>query len=158
SPVRDTLGPAVITATRVAVTTVAPTATSTVLRGDDLRAEGITRVVDALRLVPGAVVVGSGPVGSPTSLFMRGGNSDYLRGLVDRVPINDSGGFIDFANLSTANIDRIEVVRGPASVLYGSEAVTGVIQLFTRDGTGPGGLRVMAGGGSFGTQRAEVAM
>jgi vitamin B12 transporter len=159
SPARDTLQglqAAVITATRVAVVTVAPTTTTTVLRGDELRAQGITRVADALRLVPGATVLGSGPVGSQTSLFLRGGNSNYVRVIVDGVPVNDAGGSIDLANFTTGNIERIEIVRGPASVLYGSEAVTGVIQLFTRDGRGPASLRALVGGGEHGAERAEL--
>lgn len=155
---RDTLVPAVITATRVAVTTAAPTASTTVLLGADLRAQGITRVVDALRLVPGATIVGSGAVGAQTSLFLRGGNSNYVRVLVDGVPVNDAGGFVDLANFSTENISRIEVVRGPASVLYGSDAVTGVIQLFTADGPGPTGLRASVGGGSHDALRADLSL
>lgn len=155
---RDTLATAVVTATRLAVATIAPTSTTTVLRGDDLRAQGITRVADALRLVPGTTIVSSGSLGSQTSLFMRGGNSSYVRVLVDGVPVNDAGGFIDLANFTTDNIDRIEVVRGPASVLYGSEAVTGVIQLFTRSGAGPASWRALAGGGTHGTRRSEVGL
>ncbi|MBI1808865.1 MAG: TonB-dependent receptor, partial [Gemmatimonadetes bacterium] len=143
----DTLGAVVVTATREPVASAVPTATTTVLRGDDLRAAGITRVADALRLVPGASVVGSGSVGSQTSLFLRGGNSDYVRVLIDGVPVNDAGGGFDFSTLTTANIDRIEVLRGPASVLYGSDAVTGVIQLFTRQGAGPLHWSALAGGG-----------
>lgn len=154
---RDTLSPAVITATRVAVTTAAPVATTTVLTGDSVRAQGITRVADALALVPGAMVVGSGAIGAQTSIFLRGGNSNYVRVLVDGVPVNDAGGFIDLANFSMENVSRIEVVRGPASVLYGSDAVTGVIQLFTNDGSGPGGLRAAVGGGSHEDGRASVS-
>jgi vitamin B12 transporter len=155
---RDTLSRVVVTATRVPVATIAPTATVTVLNGDDLRAQGITRVADALRLVPGAVVMESGPTGSQTSLFLRGGNSNYVRVMVDGVAINDAGGAFDFATLTTDNIDRIEVVRGPASVLYGADAVTGVIQIFTRDGHGPASIHAMAGGGSHGAVRAELGM
>lgn len=155
---KDTLASVVITATRVPVSTVAPTSTATVLRGDDLRAQGISRVVDALVLVPGAAIVQSGAVGSQSSLFMRGGNSNYVRVLVDGVPLNDAGGFLDFSALTTANIDRIEIVRGPTSVLYGSDAVTGVIQLFTKQGTGPTTLRAELGGGSYGTVRGELGV
>jgi vitamin B12 transporter len=153
---RDTLAAAVITATRVPVSTVAPTATTTVLRGSELRAQGLTRVADALRLVPGADVVASGAVGSQTSLFLRGGNSNYVRVLVDGVPVNDAGGSIDLANLALDNVDRIEVVRGPASVLYGSDAVTGVVQIFTDDGTGPTALRAAIAGGTRGSLRASA--
>lgn len=153
---RDTLTPAVITATRVDVATVAPTATTTVLRGDALRAQGITRVQDALRLVPGATLVASGPTGSQVSLFLRGGNSNYVRVLIDGVVVNDAGGIVDLANITTDNLDRIEVVRGPASVLYGSEAVTGVIQLFTRDGSGAFATRALVGDGTQGSVRGEL--
>ena len=154
----DTLPAVVVTATRVPVSTVAPTATATVLRGDDLRAQGITRIVDALQLVPGVAMVQSGPVGSQSSLFLRGGNSNYVRVLVDGVPLNEAGGSLDFSAVTTANIDRIEIVRGPTSVLYGSDAVTGVIQLFTKQGTGPTALRAELGGGSFGTVRGQLGL
>ena len=63
---------------------------------------------------------------------MRGGQSNYAQLLVDGVPVNDPGGAFDLANLTTDNIDRIEMVRGPASVLYGADAMSGVIQIFTR--------------------------
>ena len=154
---RDSLAPVVVTATLVPIATAAPTATVTVLTGDDLRAQGISRVLDALRLVPGAEVVASGSFGSQTSLFLRGGNSNYVRVLVDGVSVNDAGGAFDFSTLTVDNIDRIEVVRGPASVLYGSDAVTGVIQLFTRDGRGPVRTRALVGGGSYGSARAELS-
>jgi vitamin B12 transporter len=155
---KDSLSTVIVTATRVPVSTVAPTASATVLRGDDLRAQGITRVVDALQLVPGAAMVQSGPIGSQSSLFLRGGNSNYVRVLVDGVPLNDAGGSLDFSAITTANIDRIEIVRGPTSVLYGSDAVTGVIQLFTKQGTGPAALRAEIGGGSFGTVRGQLGL
>lgn len=155
---RDTLATVFVTATRVAIATAAPTSAVTVLRGDALRAQGITRVLDALRLVPGASVVASGPVGSLTSLFLRGGNSDYVRVLVDGVAVNDAGGAFDFASLSTDNIDRIEIVRGPTSVLYGSDAVTGVVQIFTNDGRGPLRAHALAGGGSHGSFRGEFGL
>jgi vitamin B12 transporter len=153
---RDSLAAVVVTATRVPIATAAPLSTSTILKGDDLRAQGITRVEDALRLVVGAQVVSSGPVGSQTSLFLRGGNSNYVRVLVDGVPLNEAGGAFDWASLTTDNIDRIEVVQGPASVLYGSDAVTGVVQIFTRDGHGPLSMRAFAGAGSYGGRRDEL--
>ena len=155
-PPKDSLAAVVVTASLVPIATAAPIAMSTVLKGDDLRAQGITRVEDALRLVPGAQVVSSGPIGSQTSLFLRGGNSNYVRVLVDGVPVNDAGGAFDWASLTVDNIDRIEVVQGPASVLYGSDAVTGVVQIFTRDGNGPMATRAYIGTGSYGTRRGEL--
>jgi vitamin B12 transporter len=155
-PPKDSLAAVVVTATLVPIATAAPLATSTILKGDDLRAQGISRVEDALRLVPGAQVVSSGPIGSQTSLFLRGGNSNYVRVLIDGVPVNDAGGAFDWASLTVDNIDRIEVVQGPASVLYGSDAVTGVVQIFTRDGNGPLSTHAYVGGGSFGGRRGEL--
>src|ERR1700730_16869757 len=107
----------------------------TVLLGDDLRARGVTRVSDALREVPGAMVVQNGSYGAVTSLFLRGGEIRYTKVLIDAVPVNSSAGFFDFSHLTTDNIDRIEIVRGPASVLYGADAVSGIVQIFTRRGT-----------------------
>jgi vitamin B12 transporter len=156
TPPRDSLAAMVVTATRVPIATAAPIAMSTVLKGDDLRAQGITRVEDALRLVPGAQVVSSGAVGSLTSLFLRGGNSNYVRVLVDGVPVNEAGGAFDWASLTVDNVDRIEVVQGPASVLYGSDAVSGVVQIFTRDGKGPLSTHAYAGVGSAGGRRDEL--
>jgi len=108
----------------------------TVLLGEDLRARGVTRVSDALREVPGAMLVQSGSYGAVTSLFLRGGESRYTKVLIDGVPVNSSGGFFDFSHLTTDNIDRIEIVRGPASVLYGADAVSGIVQILTRRGSG----------------------
>lgn len=155
-PPKDSLAAVVVTASRVPIATAAPIAMSTVLSGDDLRAQGITRVEDALRLVPGAQVVAGGADGSQTSLFLRGGNSNYVRVLVDGVPVNEAGGAFDWASLTVSNIDRIEVVQGPASVLYGSDAVTGVVQIFTRNGSGPLATSAYAGVGSRGARRDEL--
>ncbi|MGH7655050.1 MAG: TonB-dependent receptor plug domain-containing protein [Gemmatimonadaceae bacterium] len=155
-PPKDSLAAVVVTASRVPIATAAPIAMSTVLTGNDLRAQGITRVEDALRLVPGAQVVASGPEGSQTSLFLRGGNSNYVRVLVDGVPVNEAGGAFDWASLTVSNIDRIEVVQGPASVLYGSDAVTGVVQIFTKNGSGPLATNAYVGVGSRGARRDEL--
>lgn len=121
----------------------------TVLFGEDLRARGVTRVSDALREVPGAMLVPSGSYGAVTSLFLRGGESRYTKVLIDGVPVNSSGGFFDFSHLTTDNIDRIEVVRGPASVLYGADAVTGIVQVFTRKGSGEARASLGARGGTY---------
>jgi len=130
------LKPVVVTATRASVPSALVPAATTVLRGADLEARGVRTVAQALQLVPGAHIVETGSYGGQTSLFMRGGENDYVKVLVDGVPLNQPGGGLDLAHLTTDNVDRIEVVRGPASVLYGSDAVTGVIQIFTRAGMG----------------------
>jgi vitamin B12 transporter len=158
NPAADTtaLGPVVVTATRLPV--AAATATTTVISGADLRARGVARVADALREVPGAAVVQSGSYGGTTSLFLRGGESKYAKVLIDGVPANLPGGAYDLAFLTTDNIDRIEIVRGPASVLYGSDAVTGVIQIFTRDGNGPVRPQASLRGGSYGTLEGDIGV
>src|SRR5262245_21342163 len=130
----DPLPPVVVTATRVTTPLNALSAAVTILRGDYLRARGIATVADALRDAADAVVVQTGSPGGVTSLFLRGGESDYVKVLLDGVPLNQPGGSIDLANLTTDNVDRIEIVRGPVSVLYGSDAMTGVVQIFTKRG------------------------
>src|SRR3989442_877416 len=127
--------PVLATATRVPTPGAAVTAAVAVVSGRELQLRGIRTVAEALRTVPGAAVVETGSYGGQTSLFLRGGESDYVKVLVDGVPQNQPGGAFDFADLTTDNVDRIEIVRGPASVLYGSDAVTGVIQIFTRTGS-----------------------
>lgn len=161
SPVNDTayhVAPVVVTAEREPLPAAAVSGSVTVLRGDEMRARGLRDVADALREVPGAAVVTTGSWGGQTSLFLRGGQSDYVKVLVDGVPMNQPGGAFDFGALTLDNVDRIEVVRGPASVLYGSDAVTGVIQIFTRRGAGRLGLDAAVRGGTFGTRRAEASL
>jgi len=148
----------VVTAYRMATPRSAVVSDLTVLDSAEIRRSGTTHVLDLLRRVPGAAVVQTGSWGAPASLFLRGGESNYVKVLVDGVPVNDAGGDFDFSTLTTDGIERIEVLRGPASVLYGSDAMTGVIQIFTRRGDGP--PRVSAGvrGGSFGSLDASVRM
>jgi vitamin B12 transporter len=146
------LPPVVVTATLVPMRVDDVSATVTVLSGAALRARGIMTVADALRTLPGAAVVTTGSFGGQTSLFLRGGESDYVKVLVDGVPQNQPGGFYDFSNLGIVDVDRIEIVRGPASVLYGSDAVVGVIQIFTRTGHGALSGQLSAGGGTYGTR------
>jgi len=129
------LGTVVVSASKVPRPASTLTQAVTVLSGEDLRARGVTRVSDALREVPGAMLVQNGSFGSVTSLFLRGGESRYTKVLIDGVPVNASGGFFDFSHLTTDNVERIEIVRGPASVLYGADAVSGIVQIFTRKGS-----------------------
>lgn len=146
----------VVTATRYPVSPDSLGVSVTVLRGDDLRAQGLRSVGDALRQVPGAQVVQGGGFGAQTALFLRGGESDYVKVLVDGVPVNQPGGAYDFANLTTDNVERIEIVRGPGSVLYGSDAIAGVIQIVTRDGNGAPTAGAATEGGSYGSFRWEA--
>jgi vitamin B12 transporter len=90
---------------------------------------------DLLQTVPGAVVNRSGGLGSVTSLFIRGGESDYTKLLVDGIPINEPGGTFDFSSFAADGVSRVEIVRGPQSALFGSDAMTGVVQIFTKRGS-----------------------
>ena len=150
---RDTtrLAELVVTPTRLPTPPDAVVASVTVITGDDLRARGVRFVQDALREVPGAAVVQVGSFGGVSSLFLRGGESDYVKVLIDGVPANQSGGAFNWANLTTDNVDRIEILRGPGSVIYGSDAVSGVVQIFTRRGEGGFSVEGGAEAGTFGT-------
>jgi vitamin B12 transporter len=143
------LGTVVVSATKVPRPAATLSQAVTVLLGDDLRARGVTRVTDALREVPGASMVQTGSFGGVTSLFLRGGESRYTKVLIDGVPVNAPGGSFDFSHLTTDNIDRIEIVRGPASVLYGADAVTGIVQIFTRQGSEQGRASLGVRGGTY---------
>lgn len=157
-PVADTtrLPELVVTATRTPWTRDAIPASTTVLDGDELRSRGVRLVSDALREVPGFMLVQAGSYGAVTSAFLRGGESDFVKVLVDGIPLNAPGGSLNLADLSLDNIDRIEVVRGAGSVLYGADAMSGVVQLFTRQGGGRAHGTVRAGGGTFGNRDGAV--
>lgn len=148
----------VITANRWADPEWTVAAHATVIDGTELEQAGIEFVADALRRVPGLIVVRGGSFGAVTSVFLRGAESDHLQILVDGVTVNEPGGAFDFSALTTDNIERIEIIRGPASALYGSNAVGGVIQIFTRRGAGTptGELSVQAG--SYGTRRWQAGV
>jgi vitamin B12 transporter len=150
------LGTVVVTASKTPAPAGTLTQAVTVITGEDLRARGVMRVSDALREVPGASMVQTGSFGSVATLFLRGGESRYTKVLIDGVPVNSSGGFFDFSHLTTDNIERIEVVRGPSSVLHGADAVTGTVQIFTKRGAGAPGLSLMARGGTHRTLDASA--
>jgi len=145
------LEPIVVTATPVPVPEGALGSHVSLLYGAELRTQGVTQVTDALRSVSGLTLVQTGSFGSRSSVFLRGGESDHVLVLLDGVPLNNPGGEIDLSGLTTDIVERIEIVRGPVSGLYGSDAVAGVIQIITRTGedglSGSGTLR----GGSFGS-------
>lgn len=123
----------------------------------DFDIKQIERVSDALREVPGLSVVQTGVAGQLTSVFTRGLRSEHTQVLLDGVPINQGlQGAFNFADLTTDNIDRIEVVRGPQSTLYGPRALAGVIQIFTKQGEGTPGVTFAAEGGSYDTFRESL--
>ena len=109
----------------------------TVLTQEEIAQRQTTDVFEQLREVPGMTFVPSGGRGGATSLFTRGGESDHNLILIDGVKVNQAGGAFNFNDLTTLGVGRIEVVRGPQSALYGSDAMSSVIQLLTLRGQGP---------------------
>ncbi|MGH9862778.1 MAG: TonB-dependent receptor plug domain-containing protein, partial [Candidatus Acidiferrales bacterium] len=131
APVREEV---VVTATRTEAPTSQLGASTTVLTGEELDTLKTLPLSDALRGVAGTAVVRSGGMGTSTSFFVRGGESDYNKVYLDGVILNEPGGFFDFTNLMAENLERVEVVRGPQSALFGSDAMASVIQIVTRRG------------------------
>ncbi len=117
----------------------------------------LQNVTDALRTVPGFSLSTSGERGGVTSLFIRGGNSDDNKIVLDGAPVNDIGGLFDFANLATTGIASAEAYRGPDSVVYGTDAGAGVVAWTTPRGSTPFPSFFYEGdGGNFGTYRNEA--
>jgi vitamin B12 transporter len=110
---------------------------ATVITGDDLRDKGFTTVADALRTVPGVAVSQGGTRGSITQVRIRGAEANHLLVMIDGVPVNSiDGGDFNFADFAIEDVERIEVIRGPQSGLYGANAHAGVISLVTKSGRG----------------------
>jgi len=107
---------------------------ASVFTSADLSARQFPFVQDLLRDVPGLSIVQTGRNGGLTNLFARGGDSDTAMVLLDGIPVTDPGGNLDFVHLTSTGLDRLEVVRGPESALYGAEASSAVIQMFTQHG------------------------
>ena len=118
----------------------------------DLDARQTETSTDLLRTVPGFSLISNGGRGAVTSIFPRGGESDYTLVLFDGMPLNAFGGGFDGAHLQTAGVDRIEVVRGPNSAVFGSGAIGGVVNVITQTG-GPLRVNFLAEGGSEKTSR-----
>jgi vitamin B12 transporter len=111
------------------------TAPVTVITREEIALRQAVSLPDLLLFVPGISIGRTGAEGGTASIFLNGGNSNFTKVLVDGTPINPPGGAVDFSNLTIDNIDKIEVVRGAESAIYGTDAVSGVIQLFTHRGT-----------------------
>ncbi|KAB1073719.1 TonB-dependent receptor plug domain-containing protein [Methylobacterium planeticum] len=143
-----------VSATGVPTPIAATGSSVTVLTDTQLQAQQRRTVPDALQQVPGLNVVQSGGPGSQTSVFIRGSNSNHVKVLIDGIdasdPSNPNGSF-DFGQLLTGDLSRIEVLRGPQSGLYGSDAIGGVISFATPRGEGPARATARVEGGSFGT-------
>src|SRR5438046_4037183 len=154
SPVEAEVEQVVVSATRFDIPLDLSPASVSVINSEDFEQKQIERVSDALREVPGLSVVQTGTAGQLTSVFTRGLRSEHTQVLLDGIPINQ-GLQVAFnvADLVTDDIDRIEVVRGPQSTLYGPRALAGVIQIFTKQGEGTPTIMLSGEGGSYDTFR-----
>ncbi len=124
----------VVTATRHQTTVEEAGVAASVLTRADLAERQFPMVADVLRDLPGLQVTTTGRTGGLTSVFTRGAQRTGTLFLIDGVPVNDPGGEFNLAHLTSGDMDRIEVIRGPESALFGAEAAAGVVQMFTRRG------------------------
>lgn len=128
-----------------------------VVSAEDIERNQQIFVLDALETLPGVSISQNGPFGGTASVSLRGVGGNNTVMLVDGVQLNDAsspGGAYNFGTLDTYNIERIEVLRGPQSVLYGSDAIGGVVNVITKTGGEGLGGKIFAEGGSFNTFRA----
>lgn len=156
APVSDSI---VVTPTREAAPAGQIAASVTTFTQQDIERRGSILISDLLRETPGVAVIQNGGAGSVTSFFLRGGESNYTKVLLDGIPLNEPGGTFNFGGLTTTNLARVEVVRGAQSALFGSDAMSGVIQLVTSRGvtTTPSFVGSAEAGG-YGTYRGAGAM
>lgn len=152
--IEKVLEPVVVTATRTQTPVREVGSSISIITAEDIAQRQRMPVLDILRGLPGVDVVQSGGFGQQTSVFLRGANANHTLVLIDGIEANDpsdpSGAF-DFANLLTDNIERIEILRGSQSTLYGSDAIGGVINIITKKGAGRPHASIRAEGGSFST-------
>jgi len=150
----NTADPIVVTATRVATPIEQIGSSVTVITADEIARKQWHTIADALASVPGLSVAQSGGPGAQASVFTRGTNSNHTLVLIDGVKASDPSspnGAYDFGNMLLDDVERIEVVRGPQSTLYGSDAIGGVINVITRKGGGTFKSYGRIEGGSFRT-------
>ena len=150
----------VVSATRLATPATEVASSVTVITAADIEARQERSLPDALETVPGLFVEQTGSIGGQTSIFMRGANSNQTKVLVDGIDISDPStpnDAADIGKLLTGDVARVEVLRGPQSGLYGSDAIGGVINIITKSGEGPLKLTAQAEGGSFDTFNQRVS-
>jgi iron complex outermembrane receptor protein/vitamin B12 transporter len=149
----------VVTASAAEVSRAQTGAAVTVIDQQVIEAIRKPDVLESLRLTPGVNIQQTGARGGNTSIFLRGGNASFTKVLIDGVPANGIGGAVDLAQLQTTGVGRIEVLREANSVLYGSDAMTGVVSIETRRGrTRVPELLYTLDGGNFGTVRNDIAL
>ncbi|MCB0750009.1 MAG: TonB-dependent receptor, partial [Ignavibacteriae bacterium] len=150
-PINTELNEVIVSANKYETTLFNTASSVSVITSNDIQQNQNNTVVDVLNNVPGVSVVQQGSTGKLSSVFMRGANSNFVLVLVDDVEMNDpasSNNGFDFSSLQVSDIERIEIVRGPQSTLYGSEAAAGVINILTKTGNGSPAFNIKGEGGS----------
>jgi len=148
--------PVVVTATRTETPISDVLASVELIRGDELLRQPASDLADALRMIPGVEVARLGGPGQQTSLFVRGTESNHVLVLVDGLRINPGTiGSASIQNIAPELVERVEIVKGPRSTLYGSDALGGVINVITRRGAADG-ASVQAGFGRYDTRSASL--
>lgn len=151
----------VVTATREARSLERLGSAATVITSAEIERTGVSRVLDLFSRVPGLYAFDTGGPGGTTSVRLRGADTDQTLVLIDGVRVNDAAsaqGDFDFSSLLITDIERIEVVRGPQSAVWGSDAIGGVINIITRRGDGPLAGHVRGEVGSFDTRDVSAAI
>ncbi len=149
----------VVTASRTAETVEDTLAAVTVITREEIQRQQATSVQDVLKGLAGVSISNNGGAGKVTSIFLRGTESDHLLVLIDGVKVGSATlGTTAFEHIPVDQIERIEIVRGPLSSLYGSEAIGGVLQIFTRKGGGETRPFLSVGVGSFNTYNASLGV
>ena len=157
----DQQDPVVVTATRLPTPESQIASSITVVTAADIAARQLKTLPDLLQQVPGLNVVQTGGAGGQTSVFMRGTNSNHTKVFVDGIDVADpsnAGGTVDLGNFLAGDIARVEILRGPQSGLYGSDAIGGVINIITQRGEGAPQGHVALEGGSFDTFNQSAAL
>ncbi len=154
------VAPVVVTATLIPTPIDEVGSSITLITGKDIQDHQWRSVPDALKSAPGIEVVQSGGPGGQTSVFIRGANSNHTKVVIDGIEVNDpsQNDAFDFGHALTGGLARLEVLRGPQSSLYGSDALGGVINIVTREGHGAPRLDAAVEGGSFGTFDQSAAL
>jgi vitamin B12 transporter len=156
-----TPAPVAVSPTGVTTPTAEIGSSLTVITAQDILTQQYRTIPDALNTVPGLNVVQTGGPGGQTSVFIRGTNSNHTKVLIDGIDVSDPSnpnGSFDFAHLLTSDIQQIEVLRGPQSGLYGSDAIGGVISIITQKGDGPPRATASVETGSYGSLNESVGL
>ncbi len=159
NPVNSKLSEILVTATKTPTSAIEVASSYTLINAEQIKRYQNSTALELLRNVEGLSITQQGGPGKLASVFTRGANSNHTLVLIDGVEMNDpssTNNAYDLANLSLTDVERIEIVRGPQSTLYGSEAMAGVVNIITRKGSGKPAFRISGEGGSHNYYRGSL--